>query len=119
MILQPVLSDPNAAPLPCIVYGEFFRFAPEYTDIDVDGTAVYIPEPGIDMLLVHRHKRSNGERMGDVVPLDRILQVVELVPKHGLHADPSLDCNNSLEVESFYVNNFSNKENFHAILSYQ
>lgn len=71
------------------------------------------------MFQVNRHKRSNGRRMGDIVPLDRILQVVELVPKHGMHIDPSLDCDNSLEGDTFFLNNFSNKENFHAILSYQ
>ncbi|KJA18321.1 hypothetical protein HYPSUDRAFT_145116 [Hypholoma sublateritium FD-334 SS-4] len=121
IILQPVLSNASTDPPPYLVYGEFFKFATEHTSIDEAqaNTSVYTPVPGIDMFQVNRHKRSNGSRMGDIVPLDRILQVVELVPKHGLHIDPSLDCDNSLEGDTFFLNNFSNKENFHAILSYQ
>jgi hypothetical protein len=71
------------------------------------------------MYLVHRHMRGNGTRMADIIQLDNVIQVVDLVPKHGLHADPALNRDNSLEGVSFYLNNFSNKENFHAILSYQ
>ena len=89
-------------PSPYLVYGEFFKFATEHTAIDTTNTTVYVPVPGIDMFQVNRHKRSNGRRMGDIVPLDRILQVVELVPKHGMHIDPSLDCDNSLEGDTFF-----------------
>jgi len=51
--------------------------------------------------------------------MDQILEVVELIPKHGLYADLHLNCDNLLEENTFYLNNFVNKENFHAILSYQ
>jgi len=119
VILQPVTPNAQASSHPYLVYGEFFKFASELTAYDEDGSHVYVPAPGIDMFLLHRHKRSNSVRMGDIVPLDDILEVVELIPKHGLHADPLLDCNNSLEGDTFYLNNYSNKENFHAILSYQ
>jgi len=51
--------------------------------------------------------------------MDQILEVVELIPKHGLHADLDLNCDNLLEGNTFYLNNFMNKESFHAILSYQ
>lgn len=57
--------------------------------------------------------------MGAIIPINRILQVVDLVPKHGKFVDPNLTSDNSLEGNDFYINNFSNKENFHAILSYQ
>ena len=119
IILQPVLLNANTTPQPYLVYAEFFKFSADNIANDENNTAVYTPVPGIDMFQVHRHKRSNGAWMGDIVPLNRILQVVELIPKHGVYVDPLLDCNNSLEGDIFYVNNFLNKENFHAILSYQ
>jgi len=113
------MPDANAGTPPYLIYGELFKFASELTALDDDGCNVYLPAPGIDMFLLHRHKRSDGSRMGDIFPMDQILEVVELIPKHGLHADPHLNCDNSLEGNTFYLNNFANKENFHAILSYQ
>ena len=92
----------------------------ENTAVDDNRVEVYVPTPGIDMFLIHRHMRSGGRTcMADIVQLDTVLQVVDLVSKHGQHTDPALNCNNSLEGNSFYLNNFANKGNFHAILSYQ
>ena len=58
-------------------------------------------------------------RMGHIMPLMNIREIVELVPCFGVKMDGRLDCNNSLEIgDSFYLNNFANKDTFHAILTY-
>ena len=58
--------------------------------------------------------------MGDIVRLTDIREVVELVPRFGAKMDDRLNENNSLDLpDSFYLNNFADKETFHAILSYQ
>jgi hypothetical protein len=58
--------------------------------------------------------------MGDIVPLTDVREVVELVPRYGQHMDNGFNSNTSLELaDSFYINNFADKETFHAILSYQ
>jgi hypothetical protein len=58
--------------------------------------------------------------MGDIMQLTDIREVVELVPRFGARMDEQLNCDNSLDIpESFYLNNFADKETFHAILTYQ
>lgn len=64
--------------------------------------------------------RANGTRLGDIFKLTDIREIIELVPRFGERMPDGLDCNNSLELmKSFYINNFSDKETFHTILSYQ
>jgi hypothetical protein len=64
--------------------------------------------------------RSNRERMGDIVKLTDIREAVELVPLFGARMADELNCDNSLEIsDTFHLNNFADKETFHAILSYQ
>ncbi|KIM88976.1 hypothetical protein PILCRDRAFT_61652 [Piloderma croceum F 1598] len=100
-------------------YGESFKFSSAHQEV-VDGVNVFKPAPNIDMFLLHRHMRSNGQRMGDIVCLTDIREVVELVPNFGVQMDDKLDCNNSLNIpNTFYLNNFADKEMFHSILSYQ
>jgi hypothetical protein len=103
------------------LYGEFFKFSHLHRE-DVEGVTVFKPAPYLDMFLLHRHNRSGGSRirMGDVVPLTDVCEVVELVPQYGSTMDNRLNANTSLELaEIFYLNNFANKETFHAVLSYR
>ena len=103
------------------LYGKFFKFSHLHRE-DVNGVTVFKPAPHLDMFLLHRHNRSSGSRiqMGDVVPLTDVCEVVELVPQYGSKMDSRLNANTSLELaENFYLNNFADKETFHAILSYQ
>jgi hypothetical protein len=107
-------------PAPILFYGEYFQYSTRHTENNIDGQSINIPEPGIDMFSVHRHFRSNGTRMGDVLPLQNIQQIVQLIPKFGAVADPAFTMNNSAEIgREYYLNNFADKETFHAILSYQ
>lgn len=117
-IFQPVYSG-ALKPADIYIYGESFKFSPLHREI-VDNLEVFVPEPITDMFVVNRHFRSNGKRMGDILKLTDIREFVELVPKFGKKMPPGINSDNSLEVmKSFYVNHFSGKETFHAILSYQ
>jgi hypothetical protein len=58
--------------------------------------------------------------MGDITRLVDVREVVELVPCYGVKMDEDLNSDTSLKLaDSFYMNNFADKETFHAILSYQ
>jgi hypothetical protein len=58
--------------------------------------------------------------MGDIIHLTDIHEIVELVLVYGPRMDLRLNYNNSLELaDTFYLNNFTSKETFHVILSYQ
>jgi len=105
---------------PVFFYGKYFKFSSQY-HTDVDGVSVFAPAPDVDMFQLHRHFRSDGTtRMGDIIRLTDIREIVELVPVYGSQMDPRLNYNNSLELaDTFYLNNFASKETFHAILSYQ
>lgn len=119
MIFQPVELPVHPGSCPIYFYGEFFKFSPLYRET-VEGVSVFVPRPGIDMFVLEHHNRNNGTRMGDVFPLTAVRELVELAPHFGLKMDTSWNCNNSLNVPThFYMNNFADKETFHAILSYQ
>ncbi|KIK12808.1 hypothetical protein PISMIDRAFT_120205 [Pisolithus microcarpus 441] len=114
-ILLPITVPPS----PLLLYVEFFNFSNAHFTV-VDGVRVTAPAPKIEMFVVQRRVRSNGQALGDIIRLDDIHQIVQLVPKFGAQVSPHMTCNNSLEVgREFHVNGFADKEVFHAILSYQ
>lgn len=118
MIFSPVNSDKSAAH-DIYIYSESFKFSSAHREV-VDGNEVFMPAPNIDMFVLQRHFRSDGTRMGDIYSLTDIREIVKLVPKFGAKMQDGLDCNNSLElVDTFYLNNFADKETFHTILGYQ
>lgn len=120
LIFSPVITrqQPHST-LPIYLYGEFFRFSPQYQET-VAGINVFAPAPGIDMFELHRHRRANGNPMAEIVRLTDVREFVQLVPVYGHIMDNRLNCDNSLDLsEKFYLNNFASKDTFHAILSYQ
>lgn len=118
MIFSPIGADPKQ-PENVYFYGESFNFSNAYRTV-VDGKEVFGLAPHIDMFVVHRHYRSDKSRVGDIFALTDIREIVELVPKFGQRMRDGLNCDNSLEImDTYYLNNFADKETFHAILSYQ
>ena len=114
-IVQPI-TNPTSPPL---LYVEFFSFSTAHFQM-VDGIRVAAPAPDLEMFLVRRRLRSDGQHLGDIIRLDDVRQVIELVPKFGSSVPQNMTCDNSLELGGdFYVNSFADKETFHAILSYQ
>jgi len=122
LILQPA-GFQNA---PILVYGDFFKFSNHFVTNDENGNQFFGPQPGIDMFLLERHRRSDGTRVSDVFRLENIQGVADLVPRFGRKIDNRFNANTSLNGDDnlrfndhFYLNNFATKETFHAILSYQ
>jgi hypothetical protein len=121
LVFSPVMrASHSRESAPVLFYGEFFKFSGQHR-ANVDGNEVFAPAPDVDMFRLHRHFRSDGTtRMGDIVSLTDIREIVELVPVYGAQMDPRLNCDTSLDLAStFYMNNFASKETFHAILTYQ
>ncbi|KAG1816300.1 hypothetical protein DFJ58DRAFT_712213 [Suillus subalutaceus] len=116
-ILQPITKAPHLNQP--FLYVDFFNFSHSLANT-FDGVRIVTPAPVTDMFLVHRHVRSNNTALGDIVPLESVHQVIQLIPKFGQQVSASMNCDNSLQLaREFYVNNFADKETFHAILSYQ
>jgi len=118
-ILQPIteaihLNQP-------FLYVEFFNFSHTSSTVDtIKNLHLVIPVPVTDMFLVQCHLKSDHTHLGDIVPLDSVRQVIQLIPKFGREVSATMNCDNSLQLAcEFYVNNFADKETFHAILSYQ
>lgn len=122
MIFSPIYFD-QSRERDVFCYAESFKFSPLHREqLVVDGitTEVFVPAPDIDMFIVNRHFRSNGTRMGDIIRMKDIRDVLELVPVFGANMRDDMNSDNSLEIaKSYFINNFADKETFHAILSYQ
>jgi hypothetical protein len=70
-------------------------------------------DPITQLHLLKRAKRSNGTRIGDVVPVSQLRAPVNLVPRFGAVADMRLTAYNSLEHASeFWLNHFWDKNTF-------
>ena len=50
LILQPVMVEKSAAPI--LLYGDFFRFSPDHTNVSNNGDIVFVPADGIDMFVL-------------------------------------------------------------------
>ena len=119
LIFQPIMLSESESvpptPTPFLFYGTYFKFASSS-----DGNDLPSPAPHIDMFLLRQHWQVNGSLMGNIISVDSIWNQVQLVPKYGSEAPGGLDSNNSMHIfDLFYMNNFTHKEMFHAILSYQ
>lgn len=119
MIFSPIIPGQTRE---IYFYGEAFKFRSgiSFQAMLEDGTDVVKPAPNIDMFIVDRHLHSNKSRMGDIYRVSAIREFIQLIPRFQAYIPEGIDHNNSLDlISSFYVNNFSDKEAFHAILSYQ
>ncbi|KAG2122771.1 hypothetical protein DEU56DRAFT_873558 [Suillus clintonianus] len=66
--------------------------------------------------ILKRAKRSNGTRLGDVIPLSQIRAPVSLVPRFGIAADNRLTAHNSMEhCLEFWLNKYWNKQLFFSL----
>ncbi|KAG1785087.1 uncharacterized protein HD556DRAFT_1451053 [Suillus plorans] len=66
--------------------------------------------------LLKRAKRSNGDRMGDIIPLSQLRAPINLVPCFGVAVDKRLTAHNSMEhAAEFWLNEFWEKSTFFAL----
>ena len=74
------------------------------------------PEPNTGLFLLKKAMRSNGERIGDIVPLDQIRAQADLAPRFGAKANPKLTSSTSLVYSTeFWLNKYFDKELFYAL----
>lgn len=99
-----------------LTYAERFDIIPQLT---YHGSAVRerCPDPVTGMYVVRRSSRSNGTRMGDIIPLSQVRIAALLIPRYGSQADPKLTRYNSLEFSTeFSLNKFFDKELYYFML---
>ncbi|KAG1865025.1 hypothetical protein DFJ58DRAFT_714811 [Suillus subalutaceus] len=71
------------------------------------------PTDGLHAPLAQRAKRSNGTRVGDIVPVTQLRALVNLVPRFGASADNRLTPYNSMEHASqFWLNKYWDKNSY-------
>lgn len=74
------------------------------------------PDPITGLYILKRARRSDGELVGDIVPLDQIRALVDIVPRFGLKADPHFTkVNSTLQSNEFWLNKYFDKELFYAL----
>lgn len=121
VIMQPILrrgSAPITGLSPFLAYVERLDVVPQ---ADAHGRAnaqrMQRPDPVTQMYVLKRAVRSDGSRMGGVVPLSQLRAPVDLIPRFGPVADKRLAKNNCLEYSSeVFLNRYSDKEMFYALV---
>lgn len=75
--------------------------------------------PGTGMHLLRCAVRSDGSRVGDVIPITQLHSPAHLIPNFGKEAHPHLTQANSYDVLSeFWLNKYWSKEFYFALSSY-
>ena len=76
------------------------------------------PDPSAGMYVLKRALRTNGDPMGDIIPLQQIRALVELTPRFGKQADRRFHSTNSLECGGeYWLDKYFDKELFYALNS--
>ncbi|TDL22476.1 hypothetical protein BD410DRAFT_723064 [Rickenella mellea] len=115
MIFCPVLQRSGIVPEP-LVYVQYLKPAPLSTGNDGYGSRTHITEDNIEMYKVVYSMRSNGECLGEVIPLNHIWRAVELIPVFGKKCPSSWTFNDSVELAAqLYVNCFAEKQDYQCI----
>lgn len=72
--------------------------------------------PGTGMHLLRRAVRSDGSRIGDVIPVTQIRSPAHLIPNFGNTAHNRLTHQNSYELSTeFWLNKYWSKELYYAL----
>ncbi|KAG2139639.1 uncharacterized protein EDB93DRAFT_1253055 [Suillus bovinus] len=73
-------------------------------------------DPTTQLHVLRRSKRSNGSRMGDIIPVSQLRAPVHFVPRFSATADTHFTAYNSMEHASkFWLNYFWDKNSFFAL----
>jgi hypothetical protein len=88
---------------------------PPPTLLAVPGQEPPFPDPATGMFVVKRSTRSDGTRVGGIVPVDRFRVVADLVPRFGVEADARLTKETSAEYTSiFFLNKYFEKNFYYS-----
>ena len=90
-----------------LVYAQRLDIAPQEHDQTESTTGLHV---------LRRAKRTSGEDLGEVFPLDQLRSYAHIVPHFGPAADNRLTCSNSIYGSpSFFLNKYFDKDFFYAI----
>ena len=109
MIFHPLWDLQTKLPL-YLVYVEQFDIVPQAHLPRGHRSA---PDLIWGMYVLRRAYRSDGLPMGAVVPLYHLRQPIQLIPRFGAKADPTLTSRTSFcASRDFYLNHYFDKEDF-------
>ncbi|KAF9522048.1 hypothetical protein CPB83DRAFT_777635, partial [Crepidotus variabilis] len=123
MIFRLVTPPPalaEAQPPERHVTDRFLSYVKRYdiiTQSDINtGIRGQFPEPSSSLYTLKKGKRTSGEVIGDIVPLDQVRALVDINPRLGQVADRRLTKETSLAFCSeFYLNKYFDKELFYTL----
>jgi hypothetical protein len=104
------------------VYNRFLAYVRRYDIVNQpnpENTSLRgtYPETNTGLYLLRKSTRANGERLGDIVPLDQIRALVDLTPRFGSKANSRLTYSSSIAYSTeFWLNKYFNKEIYYALL---
>ncbi|KDQ57872.1 hypothetical protein JAAARDRAFT_57695 [Jaapia argillacea MUCL 33604] len=108
MVMRPLWMAVDSPPY--LVYAQRFDIVSQGPLL---ASGVPAPDPASGMYVLKRALRTDGSRMGDVVPISHIRLPLDLVGRFGSVADVRLSETNSLECSSeFLLNKYWDKETF-------
>jgi len=103
------------------VYNRFLAYVQRYDIVkqpnphNTSLRGIY-PEPNTGLYLLKKSTRANGERLGDIVPLDQIRALVDVTPRFGAKANRRLTSSSSIAYSTeFWLNKYFYKELFYAL----
>jgi hypothetical protein len=103
------------------VYNRFLAYVRRYDIVNQPNPentslrGVY-PEPNTGLYLLRKSARANGQRLGDIVPVNQIRALVDLTPRFGSKANRRLTSSSSIAYSTeFWLNKYFNKELFYAL----
>jgi hypothetical protein len=85
-----------------LTYAEHFEIIQQPTSYG-SATRGICPDPITGQYVVKRSIRTNGSRLGDIIPLSQARIPAPLVPRYGVRADPKLTARNSLEYSTEFL----------------
>ena len=98
------------------MYAQRFDIIPQLTT--TPPTRAAIPNPTTGLYIVKRALRTNGTRVGDIIPLSHCRVPVQLVPRFGAEADRRLTNGSSMEwSKEIFLNAYFDKDIFQYLRS--
>ncbi|KAA1478105.1 hypothetical protein DENSPDRAFT_921132 [Dentipellis sp. KUC8613] len=116
LIFRPLIESTTPLSMPYLTYASRFDFVSQPVSVNTGTGRHYSPDLNTGMYVVKKATRSDGSRMGDIIPLSQIRMPVHLIPRFGATADGCLNPQNSLACSTeFYVNKYVDKDAFAVI----
>ena len=99
-----------------LVFAQRFDIIPQL--IAIPPTRAPAPDPTTGLYILKRALRTDGSRIGDIIPLSHCRMPIQLVPRFGTKANTNLTSKNSMEQSrEFFLNAYFHKDDFQYLRS--